>query len=62
MSILFVLLMFLLIISARYFIEPKNEPLAEVEVLAKAKAPLVKRGVWVRDSAETTVFILGICG
>ena len=43
MSILFVLLMFLLVISVRYFIEPKNEPVTEVEILAKAKAPLVKR-------------------
>jgi glycine cleavage system H lipoate-binding protein len=43
MSILFVLLMFLLIISVRYFIEPKNEPATEVEILAKPKAPQVKR-------------------
>jgi glycine cleavage system H protein len=43
MSILFVLLMFLLIISVRYFIEPRTEPVREVEIVAKAQAPLVKR-------------------
>ena len=43
MSILFVLLMFLLIISVRYFIEPKSEPLLEPEIVAKPQPPLVRR-------------------
>lgn len=41
MSILFVLLMFLLIISVRYFMEPK--PAAEPEIVIKPHAPLVRR-------------------
>jgi glycine cleavage system H lipoate-binding protein len=43
MSILFVLLMFLLVISVRYFIEPHSEPALETEVMAKPQPPLVKR-------------------
>jgi glycine cleavage system H lipoate-binding protein len=43
MSILFVLLMFLLIISVRYFIEPKPQPVIEPEIVAKPQPPLVKR-------------------
>ena len=43
MSILFVLLMFLLIISVRYFIEPKARPGLEPEIVAKPQAPRVKR-------------------
>ncbi|MGB2605328.1 MAG: glycine cleavage system protein H [Candidatus Sulfotelmatobacter sp.] len=43
MSILFVLLMFLLIISVRYFIEPKGEPVLESEIVTKPQPPLVKR-------------------
>jgi len=43
MSILFVLLMFLLIISVRYFIEPKTQPAMEPEIVAKPQPPLVKR-------------------
>ncbi len=43
MSILFVLLMFLLIISVRYFIEPKTQPATEAEIVAKPQPPLVKR-------------------
>ncbi len=43
MSILFVLLMFLLIISVRYFIEPKAEPVLESEIVTKPQPPLVKR-------------------
>jgi len=43
MSILFVLLMFLLIISVRYFIEPKAQPGLEQEIVAKPQAPRVKR-------------------
>jgi glycine cleavage system H lipoate-binding protein len=43
MSILFVLLMFLLIISVRYFIEPKHQPALEPEIVAKPRPPLVKR-------------------
>lgn len=43
MSILFVLLMFLLIISVRYFIEPKSEPAMVPEIVAKPQAPRVKR-------------------
>jgi len=43
MSILFVLLMFLLIISARYFIEPKVQPVMEPEIFAKPQSPVVKR-------------------
>lgn len=43
MSILFVLLMFLLIISVRYFIEPKVQPGLEPEIMAKPQAPRVKR-------------------
>jgi glycine cleavage system H lipoate-binding protein len=43
MSILFVLLMFLLVISVRYFIEPHSEPAVEFEVAAKPSSPRVKR-------------------
>jgi glycine cleavage system H lipoate-binding protein len=43
MSILFVLLMFLLIISVRYFIEPKKQPALEQEIVVKPQAPRVKR-------------------
>jgi glycine cleavage system H lipoate-binding protein len=43
MSILFVLLMFLLIISVRYFIEPKPQLVIEPEIVAKPQLPLVKR-------------------
>ncbi len=43
MSILFVLLMFLLIVSVRYLIEPKREPVMEVEIMAKPQPPVVKR-------------------
>lgn len=35
MSILFVLLMFLLVISVRYFIEPHSEAVPETEIMAK---------------------------
>jgi glycine cleavage system H lipoate-binding protein len=43
MSILFVLLMFLLIISVRYFVEPKGQPVPEPEIVTKPQPPLVKR-------------------
>ena len=43
MSILFVLLMFLLIISVRYFIEPKVQPGLEPQIVAKPQPPIVKR-------------------
>jgi glycine cleavage system H lipoate-binding protein len=43
MSILFVLLMFLLIISVRYFIEPRTQPGLEPEIFAKPQSPRVKR-------------------
>ena len=44
MSILFVLLMFLLIITVRYLVEPKNQPAVEPEIfLAKSQSPVVKR-------------------
>lgn len=43
MSILFVLLMFLLIISVRYFIEPRTQPVLEPEIMAKPQAPRLKR-------------------
>ena len=43
MSILFVLLMFLLIISIRYFTEPKAQPAREPRIVAKTQPPLVKR-------------------
>ncbi len=43
MSILFVLLMFLLVISVRYFIEPRNQPALEPEIVAKPQPPLLKR-------------------
>jgi len=43
MSILFVLLMFLLIISVRYFIEPRIQPALEPEIVAKPQPPVVKR-------------------
>ena len=43
MSILFVLLMFLLVISVRYFIEPKTQPVVEPQIAAKPQPPLVKR-------------------
>jgi len=42
MSILFVLLMFVLIISVRYFLEPKAQAALEPEI-AKPQLPLVKR-------------------
>ena len=42
MSILFVLLMFLLIISVRYFIEPKDQPGMETVIAARPQAPVVK--------------------
>lgn len=43
MSILFVLLMFLLVISVRYFIEPHSEAVPETEIMAKPLSPRVKR-------------------
>jgi len=43
MSILFVLLMFLLVISVRYFIEPKDQPAMQAEIVAKPQPPVVKR-------------------
>jgi glycine cleavage system H lipoate-binding protein len=43
MSILFVLLMFLLVISVRYFIEPKTQPAVETEIAARPQPPRVKR-------------------
>jgi glycine cleavage system H lipoate-binding protein len=43
MSILFVLLMFLLVISVRYFIEPHSEAVPETEIMAKPQSPRVKR-------------------
>jgi len=43
MTILFVLLTFLIIISIRYFIEPKSQPAFELEIVAKPQAPRVKR-------------------
>ena len=43
MSILFVLLMFLLVISVRYFIEPHPQRALEQEVMAKPQSPRVKR-------------------
>lgn len=43
MSILFVLLMFLLVISVRYFIEPKSEPMAVPEIVTKPQPPRLKR-------------------
>ena len=43
MTILFVLLTFLVIISIRYFIEPKSQPALEPEIVAKPQAPRVKR-------------------
>jgi glycine cleavage system H lipoate-binding protein len=42
MSILFVLLMFLLIISVRHFIEPKVQPALKPEFVLKPQIPLVK--------------------
>lgn len=42
MSILFVLLMFLLIISVRYYIEPKSQPALEPEIFARPQSPRVK--------------------
>jgi hypothetical protein len=43
MSILFVLLMFLLVIGVRYFIEPRSEGVLETEVMAEPQSPRVKR-------------------
>ncbi len=43
MTILFVLLTFLVIISVRYFIEPKSQPALEPEIIAKPQPPRVKR-------------------
>jgi glycine cleavage system H lipoate-binding protein len=43
MTILFVLLTFLVIISVRCFIEPKSEPALEAEIVTKPQPPRVKR-------------------
>ncbi len=43
MTILFVLLTFLVVITVRYFIEPKSQPAAEPEVVAKPQPLRVKR-------------------
>lgn len=43
MSILFVLLMFLLIISVRYFIEPQQQAAVQPAIVAKPQSPRVKR-------------------
>jgi glycine cleavage system H lipoate-binding protein len=43
MTILFVLLTFLVIISVRYFIEPKSQPALEPEIIARPQSPRVKR-------------------
>jgi len=43
MTILFVLLTFLVIISVRYFIEPKSQPALEPEIIARPQPPRVKR-------------------
>ena len=43
MTILFVLLMFVVVISVRYFIEPKFHPELEIEVVAKPQPPRLKR-------------------
>jgi glycine cleavage system H lipoate-binding protein len=43
MSILFALLMFLLVISVRYLVEPRDQPVAEREIAVRAERPLVKR-------------------
>ena len=43
MTILFVLLTFLVVITVRYFIEPKSQPAAEPEVMAKPQPLRVKR-------------------
>ncbi len=43
MTILFVLLTFLVIISVRYFIEPKSQPALEPEIVARPQPPRVKR-------------------
>lgn len=43
MSILFVLLMFLLVISVRYFVEPRVQPVVEAEIVVKPQPPVVKR-------------------
>jgi glycine cleavage system H lipoate-binding protein len=44
MTILFVLLTFLLIMSVRYYIEPKTQqPMVEPEIFAKPQPPVVKR-------------------
>ncbi len=43
MTILFVLLTFLVIISIRYFVEPKSQPALEPEIVAKPQPPRVKR-------------------
>lgn len=43
MTILFVLLTFLVIISVRYFIEPKSQPALEPEIIVRPQPPRVKR-------------------
>ncbi len=43
MTILFVLLTFLVIISVRYYIEPRSEPALEPEIVAKPQPPRLKR-------------------
>ena len=43
MSILFVLLMFLLVISVRYFVEPKYQPAVAPEIVARPQPIRVKR-------------------
>jgi glycine cleavage system H protein len=43
MSILFVLLMFLLVISVRYFVEPRSQPVVEPACVIRPQSPRVKR-------------------
>ena len=43
MSILFVLLMFLLIMSITYFLQPREQPAVESKIWAKPQAPKIQR-------------------
>jgi glycine cleavage system H lipoate-binding protein len=59
MSILFVLLMFLLIISVRYFIEPKTQPAMEPEIVARPQQPLLVKREYGFEIPQGYCFHLG---
>lgn len=59
MSILFVLLMFLLIISVRYFIEPKIQPAIEAEIVVRPQQPLLVKREYGFEIPQGYCFHLG---